>query len=1130
MPNVFISYSRKTKETALRLRRDLQLNGITDIFLDLDPIDGLPPGSRWADELERQIKGSKAVVLLVGLDWIKSAACRQELSWAHQGRTATRSNSPALLPILLPDVTFDDLAGNNPAVITEAGAAIMAALKNVPDAQVAAVRGLAALNARQLRVSLEAAPDSQRHDPDRLTADAAALLASQTSERNRLWEEYLQPGLAAAGVVPQRVAFRNDQKPYPGLAALQEEDAPVFFGRESEVDQLVEILSDMRGRRSSNMLVIQAASGAGKSSLLRAGLLSRLKLAHASDFYCLPTLTPGRAAMSDPGGFIDVLARAFDVARNYPARLYDDPNTNIAPKFPRLQGFELVPKRTVQRIVEAGVDEIERMMLRLQDIASPLGRAGTVVDPVTLILPIDQAEELFPLEPISGEVITAKQRDRIEEANLLRTLLSDLLAPRRRNVNLIVVLAIRSDSFPRLQEDADLGSDITKRLFDLSPLPIANYSAVIEKPAELAKVTIEPQLVQRLLEDLEGLGDALPLLAFVMRRLYDVTENNKPMALKRNIELDDYAGDKHQWSLGGMQGAIERVIRAALLNSGLGSLDGAGGPNRALQAKVRDLFIGSLVSVDPDTKQALRRIAEDAEIQADGRQIADALVAARILVRNGEAGSYQVAHEAVLRQWERLSAWISESVDAIGIVSNAERRAKEWWQTRGLDEQSIGVVEHDRTFLPEQDNVDEILLALKTINRRIEALPAHFAAYLGAEVDRLQREIEVSEVSHLRRAQIGDRFDGLGTKKIDDKRIEFGDPRWGVNVLAPGRIAALSTLKLSDARRRVLEAWRQKLKSPASELASEDTAGVPDIVWCKVPSGPVTIQRDEAKLKEWAKQLPPGADPSELPVADPFETVVESDVFIARFPITLAQFMVFSGRSPADAHESYRDLRWWEGLHATPNPASPDDPMSDPGRFIQEQSTAGNYPAQYVTWYQAVAYCRWLTDLYRRHGVIPGTAEIRLPFEAEWLMAATGGTPRRYPWGNRWDTSLCSNQDGANRFVATGLYPLGASPVGAMDMSGNVYEWCLDAYDDLGNPAFGEERSRATRGGSYYTQGMNRPTAHAVSVYHRFKDNPWGLTGARDNDRSTRIAAGLRPVCVGLDPNNPLIAVHGDSA
>jgi formylglycine-generating enzyme required for sulfatase activity len=1108
MPNIFISYSRTTKETALQLRRALQLNGITDIFLDLDPVDGLPAGSKWEETLKDSVLASRAVVLLISPAWLRSRNCRNEYYWAVQGRMQSeeRPRRPLILPILIEGATPDHLT-------VDALRADLPDLQRTDPPRIDQLADLRSLNMLTVSTSFEVAPDAERDGT--LTRARADVLKIA---RRTIWE-WLEPRLNEVGVHPVRMPFQPGRAPYPGLAALDEPDQPVFFGRAAEVDDCVDLLTHMRIRRGRNLLVIQAASGAGKSSLLRAGILARLKLGHTDDFYCLPTVRPGEAAITGRTGLARSLVGAFNPAKTYPSDLYHDPRTNTPVQFPAFGAVDLgaIAARLDTALdpdtpFETAMAHLELLLEQLVFAASPR-KNGHIVDRVTLILPIDQAEELLPPEP--GERATAAERKHHEQATHVRKLLAALLS--RRHVPLIAVLAIRSDSFPRLQQDHLLGNTVDKTPFDLSPMPAAGYGAVIEGPAPLVEVEMEPALVSRLIHDLQGQGDALPLLAFALRKLYDAREQ-KPADVKARMELADYDG-AHRWSIGGLQGAIEKEAKDSLLRA-IGRNIAS---DRAFQRQVRDLFVGHLATIDPDTGQVLRRIGVGSEFQPGSEAIAKALVEARILTTATE-GRYEVAHEAVLRQWRRVRNWLDAARGAMRPVQEARIAAKAWSEARTAlvaahGEASLAVAAHDRESLPIQSEVDRIETALRDLGRDPAALAADdpLRAYLAPESVRLERELTVPALDHARRAEIGDRLAQLGLRTVGNEAVQFGDLRPGVGVMTPSRVAVLRAEGADADRAAGLDAWAAALAAAGvtpdtANPTTEDERGIPQLLWCAVPAGEVRVQRDEEALRTWAD-----GDTSSPPQADPVTLTVGADVWIARYPITYAQFVAFTGAGRERA-ATYKDPRWWAGF-----PAGMDDFFKS---RVQEQATAPNYPAQYVTWYQAVAYCRWLTDLYRRLGAIPETAEIRLPFEAEWVMAATGGDGRRYPWGETWDASRCANQDGANRFVACGLYPLGASPVGAMDMSGNVYEWCLDAYDDLANPAPNEERTRATRGGSYYTQARARPTPHACSVHHRFQDNPWGLTLPRDNPAATRIAAGLRPVCVGLDPARPLVAVH----
>jgi len=162
--------------------------------------------------------------------------------------------------------------------------------------------------------------------------------------------------------------------------------------------------------------------------------------------------------------------------------------------------------------------------------------------------------------------------------------------------------------------------------------------------------------------------------------------------------------------------------------------------------------------------------------------------------------------------------------------------------------------------------------------------------------------------------------------------------------------------------------------------------------------------------------------------------------------------------------------------------------------------TRYNNPAQPVvgvTWYEAMAYCAWLSEQlqtadYRlqvwRGGqpeswkVEPGTAAARLPTEAEWEKAARVKRGWTYPWGNRWDAGRANTEEGhVLRPTPVGIYPGGVTLEGVHDLSGNVWEWTCSIYKpypyrpDDGREAPEAEGRRVVRGGAWYNyQGYAR--------------------------------------------------------
>ena len=178
---------------------------------------------------------------------------------------------------------------------------------------------------------------------------------------------------------------------------------------------------------------------------------------------------------------------------------------------------------------------------------------------------------------------------------------------------------------------------------------------------------------------------------------------------------------------------------------------------------------------------------------------------------------------------------------------------------------------------------------------------------------------------------------------------------------------------------------------------------------------------------------------------------------ISRYPITDVQFQAF-----VEAPDGFHEPRWWEGLAAN----------AEHWRGPDEQwFKYANHPRDGVSWYDAVAFCRWLSEKL--------SAEIRLPTEQQWEKAARGRDGRVYPWGNDYFAgyaniaNIIDETEGNTGFSylemtsAVGMYQ-GASPYGVLDMSGNVWEWCLNEHGQPSNTQLTGSEGRVLRGGSWY--------------------------------------------------------------
>jgi formylglycine-generating enzyme required for sulfatase activity/energy-coupling factor transporter ATP-binding protein EcfA2 len=217
--------------------------------------------------------------------------------------------------------------------------------------------------------------------------------------------------------------------------------------------------------------------------------------------------------------------------------------------------------------------------------------------------------------------------------------------------------------------------------------------------------------------------------------------------------------------------------------------------------------------------------------------------------------------------------------------------------------------------------------------------------------------------------------------------------------------------------------------------------------------------------------------------------------WIGRYPVTVAQWRVFA-ESGAYQQPEYWTKDGWRYVSGKvgeyryqpqrrrwlPFRRNSDARPREPVRWHDPGPGENNLPITEITWHEAVAYCRWLSA--------QTGADYRLPTEAQWEKAARGTHGLIYPWGNQWESGLCNSKElGLNRSSPVGSFPDGASPYGAEDMAGNVWEWCATKYgkpypynlnEDEWDAVYLEgEDNRCMRGGAFYwdkqfTRGSDR--------------------------------------------------------
>ncbi|MGW0583005.1 nSTAND1 domain-containing NTPase [Streptomyces sp. NPDC002920] len=434
--------------------------------------------------------------------------------------------------------------------------------------------------------------------------------------------------------------------PYRGLSAFTARDAGWFFGRERATAALVERVFERIG---SGPLMVVAPSGAGKSSLLNAGLVP---------------------AFRNPGGFPMPGAERWPVVAFTPtAHPLEELLTSVAKA---LDGDLGVTVRQLRERPEVLLDAVRR---RTADDSAP-GGADRRPPPVRPVLLVDQFEELFTL-----------CSDEDERRAFVRVLcaVSTSRPPGSGHEPAVVVLGVRADLSGGCLELPELAPVFTDGLFVLSPMSVAGLREAITRPAELAGLTLESGLVPLLLRDAglrdepEGLpGDgsgtppdvtpsgALPLISHALLTTWQWREG-------ATLTVAGYE------RTGGIRGAVARTAENVFAR--LYPVE---------QQTIRRILV-RLVHVADGTGPTRCRMSRAALMErladADGATAAlDAFVRARLITADRD--TVEIAHEALLHAWPRLRGWID--ADRAGLLIHQQlAHAAEEWEREGRDPSAL---------------------------------------------------------------------------------------------------------------------------------------------------------------------------------------------------------------------------------------------------------------------------------------------------------------------------------------------------------------------------------------------------------------------------------------------------------
>lgn len=440
------------------------------------------------------------------------------------------------------------------------------------------------------------------------------LIEDREQGLDRLSSEVVRIALNARGGFP----WERTRPPFPGLLAFDEADAAIYFGRDEEVRRLIERLNARRAQGGAKLVALLGASGAGKSSLMRAGVLPRLKR-DRRNWIVLP---PFRPQISPFDELAQAAAGVLGADSDW--RQWRDA---LAGENPRKA---------------------------LSDFARDV-RAKYGANEAQILIPIDQGEELFG---------TA---DKAEAERCLRVLNAAL----DERLPFIVLLALRSDYLGQLQQAPGLESPFEE--FSLKPMPLERVRDIIEGPARVAGLAVDNALVDAAMKD-AATDDALPLLAFALREIYD------RFAASRRLTLAEYLvfGDTTA-GISPLENAVRKRADEVLADAR---------PTPEDLRALKEAFVPAMVRVNAEGEY-VRRPALIDSLPARSRPLIERLAKARLLVvrQDGATAVVEVAHEALLRKWPQLRGWLDEEREFLIGKEQLEQDLRDWQKAR--DEEKV---------------------------------------------------------------------------------------------------------------------------------------------------------------------------------------------------------------------------------------------------------------------------------------------------------------------------------------------------------------------------------------------------------------------------------------------------------
>ena len=577
--DVFISYNRAEQSAVLKLATLLRDRGLKP-WLD---VWNLVAGEPWLPAVERALQSRATCAVIVGPSGLGGVHEHEMWTAIERSLSSTPDHGFRVIPVLLPNSTRGDRAL------------------------------LPSFLSRHTWVEFLKSLD-----------ESAALDAFANAIKG-------EPPSPA-------VSLPRGECPFRGLAHFEVADAPLFFGREALTDWLLSRLSGTATKQGpTRFLAIVGASGSGKSSLARAGLLASLQQGKLPGSACWPIVV---------------------------SRPESRPLESLAAALANTEGVHLGSGLKSELIAQ-----LEASLRNSPDGLHKVVLANRPADDRDwrLVLFIDQFEELFTLNPTGGSATTTTSSHLGDDRTAyVKNLLNAATIADGRT---IVILTMRADFYGKCAALPELATAVSQHQELVGPMERDELRRAIEIPAKLSGRKIESGLVDLLVREVAQQSGALPLLQYALAELWNKSN-------EQGLTMSAYR------ELGGWEGALSRRADAVLAEF----------RNTPQEKLCRELFLRlvQLGEGTEDTKRLVRwdelKPANDKEATAL-EQTVRALADHRLITTGSELKSgttlpgdatVEVVHEALIRGWGELRNWLEADRAGLRLHRQLTEAANEW--------------------------------------------------------------------------------------------------------------------------------------------------------------------------------------------------------------------------------------------------------------------------------------------------------------------------------------------------------------------------------------------------------------------------------------------------------------------